>query len=325
MRCANAAADAPADPHTVMNMQRSLFDSRDAASNACVRFGTSSFSAPGWLGTFYPRGTRPGDFLRHYATQFDTVEIDATYYSIPSIELVDGWARKTPERFVVAAKFPRSIVHAGGAADPDPGRLLTPDATYADRDAFLDVMSRLGARLGPLLLQFPFFAAQTFGTRAAFCDRLERFLDDLPVGFSYAVEVRNRDWLDVAFAELCRRHRVALVLVDRAGMPHGHDVATRLDPVSTDFAYVRLLGDRARIERITTDWTREVIDHRASLERWADLLAALDERQVPTWVFTNNHYAGHAPTTVRRLQKLYHAARDRRRADHDANGGRDPA
>ncbi len=62
-------------------MQPGFFD--PPAEPGLVRFGTSSFSAPEWLGTFYPRGTRPADFLRHYATQFDTVEVDATYYHVP--------------------------------------------------------------------------------------------------------------------------------------------------------------------------------------------------------------------------------------------------
>jgi len=307
-----------------MDIQRSLFDSQRERERSCVRFGTSSFSDPGWLGTFYPRGTRPGDYLGYYATQFDSVEIDATYYAIPSTDMVDGWARKTPEHFVIAAKFPRSIVHAGATSDPDPRRLLMRDATYADRDAFLEVMDRLGPRLGPLLLQFPRFATEAFDSQAAFFERLERFLDDLPRELAYGVEIRNREWVDAKFAALCRRHAVALVLVDRAGVPHGGDVAREHDPVTGDFVYVRLLGDRERIERITTRWNREVLDHRSSLERWADLLAWLDERQVPTWVFTNNHYAGHAPTTVRRLQRLFEAA-CRRRAASGRRGSAAPS
>lgn len=300
-----------------MCMQRTLFDSQPGNSGSRVRFGTSSFSDPGWLGTFYPRGTRPSDYLRYYATQFDTVEIDATYYAIPSDDTVDGWARKTPDGFVVAAKFPRRIVHAGASTDPDPRRLLTRDATYAERDEFLQVMSRLGAKLGPLLLQFPYLDVQAFESQSQFFDRLERFLEDLPHDLSFGVEIRNREWLGESLAKLCRRQRVALVLVDRAGMPHGQDVSRNLDPVTGNFVYVRLLGDRHRIERITRHWNREVIDHRASLERWADLLAWMDERQVPTWVFTNNHYAGHAPTTVRRLQRFFDQARQRRAGRSD--------
>jgi uncharacterized protein YecE (DUF72 family) len=90
-------------------------------------------------------------------------------------------------------------------------------------------------------------------------------------------------------------------------MPHGDRVERRLDVVTGEFAYVRLLGDRREIERISTTWEREVIDRQASLERWAALLARLALRGVLTWVFVNNHYAGHAPATVRRLAALFRA------------------
>ena len=286
----------------------SLFGPPQYADGTRVRFGTSSFSAPEWVGTFYPRGLRPADFLRWYATQFDTVEVDATYYHIPDARTVDAWRDKTPDGFRLAAKFPRTIVHAGAGSEPDPSRLLLPDATYAERDALLDVMSRLGDRLGPLVLQFPRFPPGCFRARGEFFDRLERFLADLRREFACCVEIRNREWLDAEFAAVCHRWRAPLVLVDRAGMPHGDEVARGLDPVTGDFAYVRLLGDRQRIERITTRWEREVIDHRDSLERWAELLARLAARGVPAYVYANNHYAGHAPSSIRRLQQMFHRA-----------------
>ena len=91
---------------------------------ARLHAGTSSWSEKSWVGTFYPEGMQPGRFLSHYATQFDTVEADVTYYRIPDRKLVDGWNDKTPDGFLLAAKFPRSIVHAGDGPKPDPGRLL---------------------------------------------------------------------------------------------------------------------------------------------------------------------------------------------------------
>lgn len=270
-----------------------------------VRFGTSSFASNDWIGPFYPAGTKPGDFLRYYATQFDTVEIDSTYYSIPAARVVDGWAAKTPPHFLVSAKFPRSIVHGGDAARPDPRRVLLPDATYADRDEFLEVMSRLGSKLGPLVLQFPFFASTVFPGAGPFLERLDGFLGDLPPEYRYAVEIRNPGWLGGPLAAVLRKHGVALVIVDQEWMPHGDRVAGKFEIAAGPFAYVRLLGDRQAIEAITTTWEREVIDRQASLERWAALLAEFAGRGVPTFVYVNNHYAGHAPATVRRLDALY--------------------
>jgi len=273
-----------------------------------IRFGTSSFSSKDWVGPFYAPGTKPADFLREYAVRFDTVEIDATYYAVPAARVVEGWARKTPPGFLIAAKFPRDIVHAGQGKTPDPERVLDPDATYPVRDDFLEVMQKLGPQLGPLVIQFPFFNPRLFPDAGVFFERLDRFLGDLPSRFTYAVEVRNPEWIGQPFADLCRKHEASMVLVDQAWMPHGDEVARRLDPVTGRLCYVRLLGDRQEIERITRTWGKEVIDRGDRLRRWAGFLAGMLEREVPTVVYVNNHYAGHAPATAVRLRRLFEEA-----------------
>lgn len=269
-----------------------------------LKLGTSSFSETDWIGPFYPKGTKPSEFLSEYATKFDTVEIDATYYAVPSKRTVEGWARKTPEDFLIAAKFPRSIVHGGDGPKPDPDIILQPDRTYAERDRFLEHISLLGPRLGPLLIQFPYLNKQVFASRKQFFSRLNRFLGDLPKDFRYAVEIRNRHWLVPEFAAMLKEHNVALTLVDQAWMPHGDEMVKMIDCLTSDFVYVRLLGDRNEIEKITKSWEKEVIDRGESLERWADLLLDFVTRQIKTVVYVNNHYAGHAPATARRLLQM---------------------
>ena len=279
--------------------------SEPGAPAPLVRFGTSSFSEASWVGPFYPPGTKPADFVRCYAQSFDTVEVDATYYARPSARTVDGWAERTPDGFLLSAKFPRSIVHGGEESRPDPARVLVRDAVAAECDGFLDTMRRLGRKLGPLVLQFPYFNRTAFASVEPFLERLDPFLAALPRDLAYGVEVRNKAWVGAPLREVLARHRASLVLVDQAWMPHGDEVASRLDPVTGDVAYVRLLGDRQAIEAITTTWDREVVDHADRLARWADLLVALAARGVRTLVYVNNHYAGHAPATVRRLRAMY--------------------
>ncbi len=256
------------------------------------------------MGPFYPPGTKPEAYLRFYSEQFDTVEIDATYYAIPSAKTVESWAQKTPEHFLFAAKFPAAIVYAGKESRPDPQKLLTPEHSYALRDRFLEVMSRLGRRLGPLLLQFPFFNREIFPTAEPFVERLESFLTDLPPEFRYGVEIRNRAWLNSDFAGLCRKHHTALVLVDQAWMPLADELESKFDPVTTDFSYIRLLGDRKQIEALTTHWDQEVLDRGDHLKRWAGFLQRLARRRLSTFLYVNNHYAGHAPATLRKLLGL---------------------
>ncbi len=295
-----------------------MADNSDNIKNL-VHFGTSSFSSRDWIGSFYPRDAKPMDFLKHYARQFDIVEVDSTYYSIPSAYTVDGWLEKTPLNFKISAKFPRSIVHAGKDKRPDPLRILDRDATYPDRDRFLDAMQRLGVSLGPLLIQFPYFSKKVFSYKDVFIERLDRFLGDLPKDFKYAVEIRNRHWLKKDFADLCRKHNAALVLADQAWMPHGDQVMEWFDPVTSDFSYIRLLGNRKEIEALTHTWQKEVLDRSELLFRWAELLKRLAERSIETYVYANNHYAGHAPSTAKKLREMFHKALETEEVDSTSN------
>ena len=131
-----------------------------------IRVGTSSWSSEDWRGEFYPVDLRPVDFLAYYATRFDTVECDATFYRIPAPRTVDGWAARTPEDFIFASKLPREITHERGLVD------------CADlvRD-YLGVMERLGPRLGPVVAQFAYVAkardAEEYATGNDFLGRLK--------------------------------------------------------------------------------------------------------------------------------------------------------
>lgn len=263
-----------------------------------IRFGTSSWSEKAWAGVFYPAGLPPSEQLAFYATQFHSVEADVTYYRVPDRKLVEGWARKTPDGFVLSAKFPRSIVHAGETSQRDTRKVLVREHTKEDVDLFLNVMGLLGAKCGPLVLQFPYFNRQAFPERGPFLERLAAFLDALPPGFRYGVELRNQAWIDSELLDVLRVHNVALVMVDLAYLPHPAHVAERLDLLTADFAYGRLIGDRKGIGALTDRLDRVVMDQSERLSRWAVLLHELRQRVPETYVYANNHYAGYAPATV---------------------------
>ena len=269
-----------------------------------IRIGTSSFSSKDWVGPFYPRDLKPSEFLAYYSQHFDTVEVDATYYRIPSKAMVAGWNENTPGDFLLSAKFPRSIVHAGEKSVPDADKLLSPDSTYDLRDSFLEVMSGLENKLGTLVLQFPYFSQKVFSHKELFYEKLQRFLEDLPLGFNYGVEIRNRYWLTKDFISMLKEHDTALVLSDQAWMPHGDEIMQKFDPVTSDHVYIRLIGDRKEIEALTKSWDKEVLDRTESLTRWVDVLAQIYRRQINSLVYINNHYAGHAPVTARTLSGM---------------------
>lgn len=269
-----------------------------------IRIGTSSFSSTDWLGPFYPADLKPAEFLSYYAQHFDTVEVDATYYRIPAKAMVAGWKNSTPEDFLLSAKFPRSIVHAGEKSVPDTDKLLSPEYTYDLRDNFLGAMSELEKRLGTLVLQFPYFSKKVFSHKEIFFEKLQKFLEDLPPGFRYGVEIRNRYWLTKEFVSILKDHNIALVLTDQAWMPHGDEIMRKFDPVTSDLVYIRLIGDRNEIEAVTKTWDREVIDRTESLTRWVEVLAQIYKRQINSLVYINNHYSGHAPVTARTLSGM---------------------
>lgn len=253
-----------------------------------VFLGTSAFTAEGWQSAFYPTGMRPADYIKFYATQFQTVEVDSTFYGTPSAATVKGWYEKTPADFIFAAKVPRAITHEKVLVDCD-----------AEWKEFLGTMEILGEKLGPLLFQFGHFRSSVFRSADEFLARLKPFLKKLPAGQRFAVEIRNKSWLDARFAETLREHNVALALIDQSWMPRPWEMASEFDLITADFTYVRWLGDRKGIEEVTTTWDKTVVDRREELTNWAELFRQFLSRNLKVFAYANNHYAGYGPTTVK--------------------------
>ncbi len=134
--------------------------------------GTSGFSYPSWRGEFYPREARPPDFLRHYSERLPSVELNTTFYDLPSEERLRGWAAQTPPGFRFAVKMSRRITHGGR---------LERLGTFCER------MHALGGRLGPVLIQFP-------PTRERDDGLLRFYLDSLDPTLEYAFEFRHPSW-----------------------------------------------------------------------------------------------------------------------------------
>ena len=256
--------------------------------------GTSSFTASGWEGTFYPSGTKPADFLRHYAQHFNSVEVDSTSYRTPSASTVRGWAAKTPDGFVFAAKVPQVITHEKVLVDCD-----------AEFKEFVSVMDILGDKLGPLLLQFGYFNRAAFRGVNDFLARLRPFLKKLPESHKFAVEIRNRHWLVPQFIETLRERGVALALIDQSWMPQPAQWFETFDPITAAFTYVRWLGDRKEIEEKSKVWDKVIVDRRQELSEWADVLGKVHKRKIQIYAYANNHYAGFAPDTVEMFQGLW--------------------
>ena len=259
-----------------------------------LHLGTSSWSSKDWEGVFYPKGTAPGDFLAFYATRFRTVEVDATFYRTPSLAMTKKWAAVLPAGFRLAAKVPQVVTHEKCMEDCGP-----------DLDAFVQGMAPLGDRLGPLLLQFPYHKKASPITEKEFLGRLERFLPALPRGPRFALEIRNKTWLRPPLLDLLRAHRVALAIIDHPWMPRAAEWLEKIDPVTADFAYVRWLGDRYKIEEITKSWDRLVVDRARETQSWVGTLRALLSRNIDVYGYFNNHYGGYAVGSIELLTRAW--------------------
>jgi uncharacterized protein YecE (DUF72 family) len=281
----------------IESLEKCKLEYRFMAEDALIRLGTSAFTASGWEGSFYPAGMKPAEYLSYYATKFDTVEVDSTFYRTPAISTVKGWYAKTPPGFLFAAKVPQLITHEKALVDCD-----------EDFNLFLKAMDCLGEKLGPLLFQFGYFNQKAFKSVNEFLVRLVPFLKKIPKGYRFAVEIRNKNWLVPAFVEALRERHVALALVDQVWMPRPKQLFDRLDPITADFAYVRWIGDRKGIEEKTKTWNKIIVNRTADLVDWVEVLKKVSQRKIQILAFANNHYAGYGPGTIEEFRSLWQRA-----------------
>ena len=262
--------------------------------SAQIRLGTSSFTADGWNGAFYPKGMKSAEYLRYYSSRFDTVEVDSTFYSCPTIETVRNWALKTPPGFIFSLKIPQTITHQKILVDCE-----------KEFEEFVSTVGVLGEKLGPMVFQFPFFNDSVFSSPVQFVSRLQAFFKKLPRAsrFRFGVEIRNKYWLKPRLLDLLRQNNIALVLQDQSWMPHPKELGN-YDLITADFSYIRWLGNRKDIEKLTTVWNSTIIDRTADLQTWVDVCEKIQKRGITQYVYANNHYSGFAPATVELFRSL---------------------
>jgi uncharacterized protein YecE (DUF72 family) len=255
-----------------------------------ILLGTSAFTASGWEGSFYPKGMRSTDYLAFYATQFATVEVDSTFYGCPSPNTVNNWSARTPEDFIFSVKIPQVVTHEKVLVDCD-----------SEFEEFVKTMDILGPKLGPMVFQFPSFDRWKFPKQESFLAVLVPFLKKLPADHKFVIEIRNKTWLDARFADVLREYNVALALTDTSFMPRPWEMKERFDLITADFVYVRWLGDRKGIEKQTTTWDKTVVDRTSDLSNWVEVFKSLvsNSKVLKIFAFSNNHYAGHGPATVK--------------------------
>lgn len=277
-----------------------------------IRVGISGWRYAPWRGVFYPEGLRQAEELSFAARQFDSIELNGSFYSLQTPASYSTWRDTTPPDFVFAVKGSRYITHMK--------RLREVETACAN--FWASGVLCLEEKLGPILWQFPpslafdqrfeaFFASLPHSTTDA--RRLARRHDarvrspglgsDVDRPLRHAVEVRHASFVEPGFVELLRRHSLALVIADTAGkFPYFEDV-------TSDFVYVRLHGATKLYE---SGYTPEAIRH------WARRAAAFSRGRVPedailassnaaprlprdVYVYFDNDIKVHAPFDARAL------------------------
>jgi uncharacterized protein YecE (DUF72 family) len=222
-----------------------------------VRLGTSGFLYEHWRRRFYPPSTRSAE-LEYYAARFDTVELNVTFYRLPSSATFRSWASRVPEGFVYAVKASRYLTHIQRLRD-----------SREAVDLLMERAIELGPHLGPILLQLP-------PDLPADLEHLAETLEAFPSSVRIAVEPRHESWFTEEFRRLLVDRGAALCLADRRGP---------ITPIwrTAGWTYVRFHGGRAS--------PRPCYGSRA-LEAWAARLGELAELDKDSYAFFNNDHQG---------------------------------
>jgi uncharacterized protein YecE (DUF72 family) len=198
-----------------------------------ILVGTSGYSYKEWKGEFYPEDLSPSKMLRFYGDRFRTVEINNTFYRMPSRKVLAGWAEEVPEGFRFVLKASRAITHQRRLKGAD-------DAiAYLWRNA-----ATLGDKLGPLLFQLPPFLGKDI-------DRLGAFLGLLPEGCRAALEFRHATWFDDETFDALRKRNAALCITDSDRIDESTIVST------SDWGYVRL-RQKSYSKRALASWAKRI-------------------------------------------------------------------
>lgn len=243
---------------------------------AKLHLGTIGWSYNFWKGPFYPAKTASKNFLAYYATQFNTVEVDSTFYRIPTEKAVENWRLQVPEGFLFSLKFPQAITHIKALKSCERETAL-----------FLTRAELLGDRLGPMLLQFP--PAFTISHMPDLADYLQK----LPKTHRYVVEVRNKSWLTDKFYALLRNQGVALAGTEKP--------LTAEVEATADFLYMRWEGNRRAVNGLQG---KIEVDRKADLRILADKLEPLLEGRMEVFGYFGKYYSGLPPSDVEMLRAL---------------------
>jgi len=235
-----------------------------------VYIGTSGFSYPHWeKGVFYPSGLAKAKQLEYYSQHFQTVELNNSFYRLPSAKSFQSWRQRTPPDFVFAVKASRYLSHLKKLKDcRQPWKV------------FIKQTSLLKEKLGPILFQFP-------ANWPVNSQRLEDFLKILPKKHDYVFEFRQPSWFSTEVYQLLRKYKAALCLADSTDWPYQEEL-------TANFVYLRLHGGQALYSSSYTG---------KELKKWADKIKEWAKGR-DVYAYFNNDVGGYAVVNAQKLKEM---------------------
>ena len=237
-----------------------------------IKIGCTGWSHSDWSGTFYPKNLKRSDWLKYYSQIFDITEVNSTFYGIPDKSITKKWNDDTPENFRFTAKFPSRITHEKRLKD-----------VSSDVFSFLSALTPINQKISALVLQLP--PSLSFDEARP---RLEDVFSAVPDDILCPVEGRHESWFSEESIDYLKENNCCLVWNEVAGVNNPM-------PVTGDYLYVRLIGDRS-----ITDFGRVSKNRRDLIKRWAQKLTLQKVRFV--MIMVNNHFEGFSPATANSLR-----------------------
>ena len=243
--------------------------------------GCSGWSYTSWQGPLYPSNLESRNWLAYYSNIFDYVEIDSTFYRTPAKYMVQNWANRTPDNFKFTAKFPKVITHEKKFRNVE-----------NELSQFYEAMIPLKKKLLALLIQLPPYLKITEGLEAL--KQYDFYFDDV---FRYAVEVRHHSWFNELAYNFFKNNNICMVWSQQ-------DRLVTPPIVTSDFVYLRLIGDRSIDEK---DFGNIQRDRTEEMQKWAQEIKNVekyDKSVLRAIISANNHYSGFGPVTVNNFRQI---------------------
>lgn len=280
-----------------------------------IYFGTCSWKYDSWEGIVYSKA-KGINMLEEYSRQFDSVEIDQWFWSLHAVNKISLpkesdvklYAESVPADFRFTIKIPNSITlthfyrkNKSESLKANP-HFLSPDLF----NEFLSTLKPMKNKIGVLMFQFEYLNKEKMSSQIEFMERFEAFMQEIKTDYQFGIEIRNPNYLNKKYFEFLNKNNLSMVFLQGYYMPPVWEVFKTAKDFLISPVVIRLHGpDRSGIESKTGNvWNQIVEPKDDELQKIAELIHYLSEKQNDVYVNVNNHYEGSAPLTIRRLKEV---------------------